>query len=159
MSEFASRLPEQDEREKILVTETVRHRKERELKESPFLYERVSWRVYYYVTSRTWFEAFIMLNILLIGACTGLDVSPCPRFSIPACVRPWFRRGNSSRTKTNWWTHHLTTTPTTLNPTHQLINSPTVRNPPVYSSFLFSTSWSTVGRTRTWRASCKVSGR
>ena len=88
MSEFASRLPEENEREKIVITETVRHRKERELKESPFFYERLGWLVYFYVTSSAWFEAFIMVRKKdkLLFSMPRVDADqPTNRLIIPLC--------------------------------------------------------------------------
>ena len=59
MTSFAARLPEEAESENIVIKEPELHRKERELKESPFFYERLSWKIYRYVTSRGWFEGTV----------------------------------------------------------------------------------------------------
>ena len=39
-----------------------------------YVYLQAGWLVYKHVTSRLWFEIFILLNILLIGLFTGLDL-------------------------------------------------------------------------------------
>jgi len=48
--------------------------KEAELANSSDTYDRVAWWVYKNLTSRPWFEAFVMFNILAIGISTGLDL-------------------------------------------------------------------------------------
>ena len=66
MKFFAAKLPEKDVADTDLkIHETVRHRKERELRDSPNKYEQYCWYAYLYFTSQNWFEAFIMANILL----------------------------------------------------------------------------------------------
>lgn len=35
---------------------------------------RIAWRVYLYITSTVWFESFVLLNIVLIGVSTGIDL-------------------------------------------------------------------------------------
>jgi hypothetical protein len=37
-------------------------------------YTQLAWLVYTRVTSTSWFEAFIMCNIVLIGVSTGLEL-------------------------------------------------------------------------------------
>ena len=75
MQFFAMKLPEQDVADTELnIHETTRHRKERELRDSPRSYDHYGWYAYLYFTSQSWFEAFIMGNILLIGVATGVDL-------------------------------------------------------------------------------------
>ena len=78
MQTFAEKLPERTMAEAIQehveMNESDHHRKERELRYSTSPYERFSWLVYLHVTSTSWFEAFIMVNILLIGIATGVDL-------------------------------------------------------------------------------------
>jgi hypothetical protein len=42
---------------------------------------RLAWRVFSTVVSQTWFETFVMLNIVLIGIATGLDLENNGRFA------------------------------------------------------------------------------
>jgi len=48
--------------------------KEAELANSTDRYDRLAWWVFKNLTSRPWFEAFVMFNILAIGVSTGLDL-------------------------------------------------------------------------------------
>lgn len=75
MSAFAEKLPENnDEFSPQAVVETEYRRKHRLLSQSSQPYERLSWLVYQRITSRQWFEAFVMINILVVGLATGLDL-------------------------------------------------------------------------------------
>jgi len=75
MNEFIDRMPEtspldDEEKEK----EGVMVAKQRELSGSSNPYEQLAWYTFLYITSRGWFEAFVMLNILFIGIATGVDL-------------------------------------------------------------------------------------
>jgi len=74
MQYFAEQLPESVKKVNMKRHETVRHRKERILAKSSHWYPRLGWKAYVSCTSQPWFEAFIMLNILLVGLATGLDL-------------------------------------------------------------------------------------
>jgi len=76
LKEFRDRMPEigigaEPEKE---AKEDPYEVKKRELADSRDLYDQVAWFIYKHLTSKTWFEAFIMLNILLLGLATGLDL-------------------------------------------------------------------------------------
>jgi voltage-gated sodium channel len=80
--EFAERLPVEDEDLSLLDRSNlgddghskVYTAKEAELAGSKDRYDQVAWWVYSKLTSRPWFEAFVMFNILLIGISTGVDL-------------------------------------------------------------------------------------
>jgi len=75
MQFFAMKLPDKDVADTQLnIIETTQHRKERELRDSPHAYENYGWLAYEHFTSQSWFEAFIMCNIMLIGIATGVDL-------------------------------------------------------------------------------------
>jgi len=48
--------------------------KRRELSESTHPYEKLAWYMFLYITGQSWFEAFVMINILFIGIATGIDL-------------------------------------------------------------------------------------
>jgi hypothetical protein len=76
MLEFKSRMPElgegaaENKKEKLLPFEVKR----KELEDSSDPYDQLAWFVYKWITSRMWFEAFIMGNIAMIGIATGVDL-------------------------------------------------------------------------------------
>lgn len=41
---------------------------------NPFITHRVAWFIYSKIISKVWFDVFILINILAIGAVTGLDL-------------------------------------------------------------------------------------
>ena len=72
---FAEKLPENDRAAAPrALRETVRHRKERILHRDGHLYPQIAWFIFENVTSKLWFETFILVNILLIGISTGLEL-------------------------------------------------------------------------------------
>ena len=75
MAVFAQKMPEDDT---SVIPEPIKenslHRKERLYSTSEDWYQRFAWQVTSKVTTTVWFESFVMLNILLIGAATGLDL-------------------------------------------------------------------------------------
>eukprot|EP00615_Pteridomonas_danica_P011765 CAMPEP_0114346930 /NCGR_PEP_ID=MMETSP0101-20121206/13474_1 /TAXON_ID=38822 ORGANISM="Pteridomonas danica, Strain PT" /NCGR_SAMPLE_ID=MMETSP0101 /ASSEMBLY_ACC=CAM_ASM_000211 /LENGTH=1430 /DNA_ID=CAMNT_0001483895 /DNA_START=53 /DNA_END=4345 /DNA_ORIENTATION=+ len=73
MQYFAENLPEKVEA-RVGLSETKRHRKKRILANSERLYNRIAWFVYSKITSQVWFEVVILVNILCIGAATGIDL-------------------------------------------------------------------------------------
>jgi len=75
LQEIVAELPENDaDAAPNAILETPSHRKSRLLKDSVHRYDRLGWFVYSEITSQAWFEGFIMLNILLVGAATGFDL-------------------------------------------------------------------------------------
>jgi len=54
--------------------ETVAEIKEAEMKDKDDPYLKLAWAMHEKVTSKNWFEGFVMLNILMIGLATGLDL-------------------------------------------------------------------------------------
>jgi hypothetical protein len=75
VSQFAELLPEVDKLQQTVAVKEGRHkRKERTLATSDDPYKRLAWLSYEHVTSQAWFEAFIMANILLTGAASGIDL-------------------------------------------------------------------------------------
>lgn len=72
---FADLLPEKDKTvESVTIKETTHAARERVMKESTNDYERFAWLVYENITSKTWFEAFILVNIVLTGVAAGIDL-------------------------------------------------------------------------------------
>ena len=76
LKEFADRLPEEAEahQEEKVDKWDVRKKLLHGGSESESPYERLAWWIYENITSRLWFEGFILLNILLIGIATGVDL-------------------------------------------------------------------------------------
>ena len=77
LKEFRDRMPELtvfDSETKAKAKENQFEVKKRELADSSDWYDQVAWFTYNHLTSKNWFEAFIMLNILLLGLATGLDL-------------------------------------------------------------------------------------
>ena len=75
MQAFADKLPEKKkDDEKLTFVESPWHRRERLFSRSNSLYERCAWLMYSRVTSRNWFEGFVMCNIILVGVATGVDL-------------------------------------------------------------------------------------
>lgn len=77
LKEFRNRMPELTNFEleaESKSKESLFEVKERELADSRDKYDQLAWFVYKHLTSKTWFEAFIMFNILLLGLATGLDL-------------------------------------------------------------------------------------
>lgn len=76
MNEFMARMPELGSSEVSAENEkpTLYELKRKELEKSTDYYDQLAWFVFKWITSRAWFEAFIMCNIALIGVATGVDL-------------------------------------------------------------------------------------
>jgi hypothetical protein len=75
MAVFAEKLPEADmDSDESLLKETARHRKERLFAHSDSTYLRTAWFVEDRITSKWWFEAAVMVCIILVGVATGVDI-------------------------------------------------------------------------------------
>jgi hypothetical protein len=88
LKEFANRLPEEEEEEEPEVKSRDTIRKEALGNgESKDLYEKLAYAVYVHIVSKNAFETFILLNILLVGIATGVDLeNPDPTQSIAQFV-------------------------------------------------------------------------
>jgi hypothetical protein len=76
LKEFRDRMPEigATTTPDAEVKENPFEVKKRELADSKNWYDQLAWFVYKHITSKGWFETFVMLNILLIGVATGVDL-------------------------------------------------------------------------------------
>jgi len=66
---------------------TLYELKRKELEKSTDYYDQLAWFVFKWITSRAWFEAFIMCNILLIGVATGIDLQFAAAVKDPAITQ------------------------------------------------------------------------
>ena len=82
MGIFAESMPAEIKQNEEVIHEDEEHKRARLLGRhngnteihDQYVYLQAGWLVYKHVTSRPWFEIFILLNILLIGLFTGLDL-------------------------------------------------------------------------------------
>ena len=74
MEIFADSMPAEIKKHDAPIIESERHKKERLLRSVDHPYLKIGWFLYDNVTSRSWFEAYILANIILIGLFTGLDL-------------------------------------------------------------------------------------
>lgn len=76
LKEFADRLPEEAEpEEEVKLTKSATRRALLHGgDDSPDRYERIAWWVFDNIVRQNWFEGFILLNILLVGISTGVDL-------------------------------------------------------------------------------------
>jgi len=72
---FANKLPDDDsDSAPSSLFESGHHRKERKFSKSNNLYFKLAWFIHTRITSKDWFEFFILLNIILVGVITGIDL-------------------------------------------------------------------------------------
>jgi len=72
---IASVFPEDDtDLAPIALIEANHHRKERLFANSNDYYEKFAWFIYSNITSTTWFEIFILFNIVIVGVSTGVEL-------------------------------------------------------------------------------------
>ena len=77
LKEFRDRMPELSilsPAPEAKFKESPYEAKKRELAHSKDRYEQLAWFTYINVTSKNWFETFILLNILFLGLATGMDL-------------------------------------------------------------------------------------
>lgn len=70
---IAEQLPQQIKEEKKQI-ESYIDKKQRMIKGSTLMYNRLAWYIHVHITTKKWFENFVLFNIVLIGVITGLDL-------------------------------------------------------------------------------------